>query len=102
MVFWHFRYLPLQTGLSRATTYLEKASNSKDQTRAKKFCDKAKKSLERIKVPVSSPLDLDLIIIKYREHGAVLEKWNYGVEAWVSYNQANELRYETRFSSENG
>jgi hypothetical protein len=99
---WYYRSLPCQTGLSRATTHLENARNTKDQTRAKNFCDKAKESLERIKVSHAGPLDLDQIIAKYREHGAVLEKWQYGVEAWLSYSKANELRYELRrFENEN-
>ena len=94
---WYQRTLPCQTGLSRATTHLENARNSKDGERAKKYCDKAKESLERIKtISTTSPLDLDQVIAKYRELGAVLEKWQYGDEAQLSYSKANELRYEPR------
>lgn len=90
---WYLRSLPCQTGLNRATAHLEKARNSKDQYQAKKFCDKAKESLERIKVSATtSPMNLEQIIVKYRQHGAVLEKWKYGDDARLSYSKATELR----------
>ena len=91
---WYLRTLPCQTALSRATTYLEDARNSKDGPRAKKYCDKAKESLERIKTSSTSPSDLDQVIAKYCELGAVLEKWSFRVDAQLSYSRANELRYE--------
>ena len=92
---WYLRWLPCQTGLNRATTYLENARHSKDQERAKKYCDKAKESLERIQIiKTNSPSDLDQIISKYREHGAVLDKWQLRDEAKISYSKANELRYD--------
>jgi len=90
---WYSRDLPPQTALVRVTTHLENARNSKDKQRAKKYCDKAKGSLERINLKSTlSPLDLDQVVIKYRELGAVLEKWGYGDKARVSYSKANELR----------
>ena len=90
---WYLRSLPCQTGLSRATTHLENARNSKDQERAKKYCDQARESLERIKIiKTASPSDLDQIISKYREHGTVLDRWQFGDEAKYSYSKANELR----------
>jgi hypothetical protein len=90
---WYLRKLPYQTGLSRATSYLEDARNSKDRERAKQFCGRAKESLERIKIsPTTSPLDLDQVIAKYRELGAVLEKWQYRDDARLSYSKASELR----------
>ena len=96
---WYARDLPLQTGLARATTHLEDArnnytSNSKDNDRecALKYCYKAKESLERINISKSTPLDLDQIIAKYLELGAVLDKLGFGDEARLSYRKAKELR----------
>ena len=90
---WYSRDLPPQTALVRAATRLENAHNSKDKQRAKKYCDRAKDSLERIKIKTTtSPLVLDQVIVKYREIGAVLEKWGYGDKARLSYSKANELR----------
>lgn len=91
---------PRQTDLSRATTHLENAHNSKDQKRAKKHCDKAEKLLERIKIKTTSPgltdspSDLDQIVAKYREHGTILDKWGFKDEAQLSHSEASELRYE--------
>ena len=79
---WYSRDLPPQTALVRATTHLKDARNSKDRDRAKKYCDKAKESLERIKIKsTTSPLDLDQVIAKYRELGASLGEvgvWRQG------------------------
>ncbi|KAG0043664.1 hypothetical protein BGZ83_011144, partial [Gryganskiella cystojenkinii] len=91
MLPWYLRTLPCQTGLNRATAFLADAHNSKDPNRAKKFCDKAKESLERITIPATSPLDLDQVIVKYCELGAALEKWGFKDDARVSYSTANEL-----------
>ncbi|KAG0042929.1 hypothetical protein BGZ83_012019, partial [Gryganskiella cystojenkinii] len=88
---WYSRNLPPQTALVRATTYLENARNSKDRHRAKKYCDQAKDSLERIEIKATSPLDLNQLIAKYRELGAVFEKWEYGDKARLSHSKANEL-----------
>ena len=90
---WYSRDLPPQTALVRAATRLENARNSKDRHWAKKYCDQAKDSLERITIKsTTSPLDLDQVIVKYRGLGAVLEKWGYGDKARLSYSKANELR----------
>ena len=90
---WYSRDLPPQTALVRASTHIENARNSKDKQRAKKYCDQAKDSLERIKIETTtSPLDLNQVICKYRELGAVLEKWEYVDKAKVNYSKANELR----------
>ena len=91
---WYQRTLPCQTGLGRAATYLEDARTSKDRERAKKYCDKAKESLERIKISAAtSSMDLDQVISKYREHGTILDKWDFRVEAQLSCSKANELGY---------
>lgn len=90
---WYKRSLPVQDGLSRATTYLKDARNSKDQKRATTYCDSAKESLERISITtVTSPLDIAQVIAKYREVGIILDKWQCGNEAQLSYSKANELR----------
>ncbi|KAG0028444.1 hypothetical protein BGZ83_005061, partial [Gryganskiella cystojenkinii] len=88
---WYLRDLPPQTALVLTTNHLKDARNSKDKGRAKKYCDKAKESLARIKIKTTSSLDLDQVINKYRELGAILEKWQYGDKARLSYSKANEL-----------
>jgi hypothetical protein len=91
---WYLRGLPVQTALVRATNHLNDARSSKDRDRAKKYCDKAKETLARIKITsTTSPLDLDQVIAKYREVGAILEKWQYEDKAKLNYSKANELRY---------
>ncbi|KAG0044575.1 hypothetical protein BGZ83_010190 [Gryganskiella cystojenkinii] len=88
---WYLRDLPPQTALVLATNHLKDARNSKDKDRAKKYCDKAKESLARIKIKTTCSLDLDQVIDKYRELGAILEKWQYGDKARLIYSKANEL-----------
>ena len=90
---WYSKDLPPQTALVRATTHLENARNSTNGHLAKKYCDQAQDLLERITIKATtSPLDLDQVISKYHELGAVLEKWEYGDKARLRYNKANELR----------
>ncbi|KAG0053542.1 hypothetical protein BGZ83_000895 [Gryganskiella cystojenkinii] len=88
----HWRHLPPQTGLSRATASLDNARNAQKRSHALKSCKEAKESLERIKISNASPIDLERIIVKYREHGATLEWLDLKVEAQLSYSKADELR----------
>ena len=96
---WYLKYLKdlaPAMALDRATASLKDARNAKDQRHALKFCNQAKESLKRIHISSASPLDLNHIIAKYREHGAVLEKWGFSTEAQHSYSKVEELRYSKR------
>ncbi|KAG0036044.1 hypothetical protein BGZ83_003912, partial [Gryganskiella cystojenkinii] len=88
---WYIRYLPPQTALVLVTNHLNGARNSKDKNRAKKYCDKAKESLARIKIKTTSSLDPDQLIDKYRELAAILEKLQHEDEARLIYSKASEL-----------
>ncbi|KAG0249253.1 hypothetical protein BG011_009463, partial [Mortierella polycephala] len=76
--------------LSRANTHLENARNTKDRRQAQKFCDDAKKALERIDI-IKSIKDRDQIEAAYREHGKLLERLGLRDEAQTSYSKADEL-----------
>jgi len=60
-----------------------------------KPCDEAKEALERIDIRKSNK-DRGQIAIVYRAHGEILEKLGFGDEAQLSYNKADELRYDQR------
>ena len=74
------------------SSHLENARNTKDRRRAQKLCDEAKEALERMDITKSSK-DRDRIMVAYREHGKMLEKFGLGDEAQLSYNKADELSY---------
>ena len=74
------------------SSHLENARNTKDRRRAQKLCDEAKEALERMDITKSSK-DRDRIMVAYREHGKMLEKLGLADEAQLSYNKADELRY---------
>ncbi|KAG0042174.1 hypothetical protein BGZ83_000822, partial [Gryganskiella cystojenkinii] len=95
MLRWLKRDLPCETGLVRATKYLENAcktkNTSKDRPKTLQYCDKAQESLERIKISIVSPSDLDRIIAKYYELAATLAKLEFPVKAHNIHTKANEL-----------
>lgn len=90
---WYKRTLSSEDALRRANKHLENARNSKDRRQAQKLCDEAKEALERIDVSKSIQ-DHDQIAAVYRAHGQLLGKLGLDDEAQLSYNKAEELRYD--------
>lgn len=90
---WYKRSLSSEEALVRANKHLENGRNTEDRRQAQNLCDKAKEALARIDISRSGK-DRDQIAAVYREHGKLLEKLGLANEAQLSYNKANELRYD--------
>ncbi|KAI1290652.1 hypothetical protein EDD11_009126, partial [Mortierella claussenii] len=93
MPLWYRSTLLAEEALPTANTSLDIARKAQSRERAIKFCNDADTALRRIDTSAvtTDQTQLEQIIIAFREHGRVLEKWKLNDKAQRSYNKAKKL-----------
>ncbi|KAI1295073.1 hypothetical protein EDD11_008032 [Mortierella claussenii] len=93
MTLWYRSVLLAEEALPVANANLDNARKAQSRERAVKFCNEVETALRRIdfSAVTTDQSQLEQIIVAFREHGRVLERWNLDDKAQKSYNKAKSL-----------
>ncbi|KAI1318889.1 hypothetical protein EDD11_005523 [Mortierella claussenii] len=93
MTLWYRSVLLAEEALPIANVHLDNARKAQSQERAVKFCNEVDTALRRIdfSAVTTDESQLEQIIVGFREHGKVLERWDLSDKAQRSYNKAKKL-----------